>query len=406
MQVYLGIDWSRHKHDAVLMNREGAAIAELTFAHDRDGFERLHALRGKLKIPPADCVVGLETAHSLLVDFLWDQGYEQVYVVPPRAVKSSRTRNRQSGARSDPSDAYVLADMLRTDRGRLQPWFPDAAFTRQIRAKISLAMHLTRDIGRVSNRLREVLWRYYPQATEIFSSLKTNISLAFLQAYPTPRAAAELSFEAFRAFARVHRYPQPKRLARCFARLQEPHPEPNPATVSAYAQETPLLAGILKTLVDAKKQVLREIQELFHQHPDAHIFQSLPGTGPLLAPALLAKFGDDRRRFPTASSLQALAGTCPVTKSSGKWKTVRFRFACDREFRHIVQQWARSSVSCSAWASAYLERLIPRVRSMNHAYRCLANRWLAIAWRLWQTGEAYDEAYHLQQVAMRRQPVR
>lgn len=405
MQVYLGIDWSRYKHDAVFMNDAGASLVELVIGHDLEGFARLTNTCKKLGVRPAECVVGLETAHNLLVDFLWDHGYERVYVVPPRTVKSSRTRYRQSGARSDLSDAFVVADMLRTDRGRLQPWFPDSALTRQIRAKISLSMYLTRDIVRTSNRLREVLWRYYPGATTVFSDLKCNIALAFLQAYPTPQAAVELSFETFQAFARAHRYPQPKRLTRCYARLQALHPEPSAATVSAYAQETPLLARLLETMVRAKKQVLGEVKELFNQHPDAPIFRSLPGAGALLAPALLAKFGDDRRRFPNPSSLQALAGTCPVTKSSGKWKVVHYRFACDREFRHIAQQWAKCSVPCSVWASGYLERLLPRARSMSHAYRCLANRWLAIAWKLWQAGETYDEAYHLQRVAMRRQPI-
>lgn len=404
MKVYLGIDWGRYKHDAVFMNEAGAAVAEMTFTHDPQGYRRLIGVFDDLGTVPSQGVVGLETAHNLLVDFLWDQGFEQVYVVPPRAVKSSRNRYRQSGARSDLSDAFVVADMLRTDRGRLQPWFPDSALTRQIRAKISLHMHLTRDIVRLSNRLREVLWRYYPAATQVFSSLTSNITLAFLQAYPTPQAAAGLSLESFQAFAREHRYPRPQQLTRCFARLQEPHPEPHPDTVAAYAAETPLLAGLLSSMLQAKKQVLRDVTELFDQHPDAPLFRSLPGAGELLAPALLAKFGEDRRRFAHPSSLQALAGTCPVTKSSGKWKSVRYRRACDREFRHIAQQWARSSVSQSAWASAYLERRLPRSSSRSHAYRCLANRWLAIAWKLWQTNQLYDEGYHLKQVALRRQP--
>lgn len=404
MRVYLGIDWGRYKHDAAFLNEAGAEIAEVTFQHDPEGYRRLIGVFDDLGTAPSQGVVGLETAHNLLVDFLWDRGFEQVYVVAPRVVKSSRNRYRQSGARTDLSDAYVVADILRTDRGRLQPWFPDSALTRQIRAKISMCMHLTRDITRISNRLREVLWRYYPAATHVFSSLTSNISLAFLQAYPTPQEAAELSLQAFQAFAREHRYPRPRHLTRCFARLQQPHPDPHPDTVAAYQAETPLLARLLSSMVQAKKQVLREVTDLFDEHPDAPLFRSLPGTGQLLAPALLAKFGDDRRRFPHPSSLQALAGTCPVTQSSGKWKSVRYRTACDREFRQIAQQWARCSVPQSAWASAYLERRLPRSSSRNHAYRCLANRWLAIAWKLWQTNQLYDEGYHLKQIALRRQP--
>src|SRR4029450_11392309 len=79
----------------------------------------------------------------------------------------------------------------------------------------------------------------------------------------------------------------------------------------------------------------------------------LPGTGDFLAPALLAKFGDDRERLPSASSLQSMAGTCPVTEQGGKGRRVVFRQACDHEFRQIAQQWAKASVSQSSWASTY-----------------------------------------------------
>jgi transposase len=156
-------------------------------------------------------------------------------------------------------------------------------------------------------------------------------------------------------------------------------------------------------LIQAKKRALKELRVLFEAHPDYLVFNSLPGAGDLLAPALLAKFGDDRRRFPTPASVQALAGTCPVTEASGKWKVIKFRFACDREFRHTAQQWARCSLKQSVWANAYYEQVRPHCRSKSHAYRCLANRWLAIAWKLWQSREPYDEAYHLHQRALRSQ---
>jgi len=226
MQVYLGIDWSRYKHDAVFMNEAGEAIAQLVLGHDVEGFGRLEAVRAKLGVSPAQCLVGLETAHNLLVDFLWDRGYQQVYVVPPQMVKSNRSRFRQSGARSDPTDAFVVADMLRTDRGRLYPWLPDSPLTRQIRAKISLTLHLTQTSVRLSNRLRDVLWRYHPGALQVFANLTSNITLAFVQAYPTPQAAAGLSWEAFERFAHSQRYSHRSRLRRGFAQLQALQPAP------------------------------------------------------------------------------------------------------------------------------------------------------------------------------------
>jgi hypothetical protein len=103
-------------------------------------------------------------------------------------------------------------------------------------------------------------------------------------------------------------------------------------------------------------------------------------------------------------TLQALAGTCPVTQQSGKRKIVFFRWGCNREFRRIVQQLARASISQSGWASAYWHQIRSRCRSDSDAYRRLGNRWLAIIWKMWQDRKAYDETYHLQQRARRRRP--
>lgn len=202
MQVYIGIDWSEKKHDVAFHNEQGVCLALLSFAHSPAGFGKLEELRRSLAVAAPECFVGLETAHNLLIDYLWAQGYSQVYVVPPSVVKSSRGRYRWSGARTDGSDARLLADLLRTDRHRLQPWFPDRLLTRQLRAKVGLYFHLVRSGLQLRNRLRAVLLRYYPAALEVFYHLDAQISLAFIQAYPTPQAAAELSWEAFRSFAR------------------------------------------------------------------------------------------------------------------------------------------------------------------------------------------------------------
>ena len=104
--------------------------------------------------------------------------------------------------------------------------------------------------------------------------------------------------------------------------------------------------------------------------------------------------------------MQVLAGTCPVTKASGKSRRVQFRTGCDREWRSICQLWAKALIlgGASDLASTYFTRVLKANPSISHAYRCLANRWMAIAWKLWQTGKPYDATYHLQQVAARRKP--
>lgn len=401
MTVYIGIDWSEQKHDVVFLNEAGVIIGQLTMAHTPEGLLNLEKTRRYLGISRAECLVAIETAHSLIIDFLWAREYPTIYVIPPSVIKSCRGRYGSSGARDDQKDGRLIADVLRTDRARLYPWRPDSLLIRQMRAQVSLIHYLTHSLVAGHNRLRALLLRYYPAALSVFGSLTAQITLQFLQQYPTPQAAADLTWLEFEAFARTHGYPAPKRLPACFARLQHDQLEPCPETVLVYQQELPWLASHLLSLVQAKNEALRQLTSLFEQHPNQAIFASLPGAGLFLAPALLAKFGDDPHRFPSPAGLQALAGTCPVTDKSGKSKLIKFRHACDREFRHICQQWARHSLSQSVWANAYWQQVRPRCDSDQHAYRCLANRWLAVAWKLWQTGQTYDQTYHLQQRAKR-----
>jgi hypothetical protein len=249
------------------------------------------------------------------------------------------------------------------------------------------------------------LWRYNPNATRVFSKLDAQIALQFIIAYPTPEHAEQLTYQAFLRFVKQHRYPNPKKLPACFARLQKPQPQADQATVLAFQDEAVRLSKLALQLVRERVTTEGEIRKLFADHPDASIFDSLPGAGDRLAPALLAKFGDNRQRFPTAQTLQSVAGTCPYTKQSGKRKYVLFRRVCDHEFRQITQQWAKASLDQSVWANTYFQLVQPRCKSTSHAYRCLANRWLAIAWRTWQDGVPYDETLHMRRHALRAKPI-
>jgi hypothetical protein len=101
MQVYIGIDWSESKHDIVIMNEAGAAIARQTIPHSPEGFLKLEATCQDLEVALTDCLFGLETAHNMVIDFLWSRNYTNVYVIPPSVVKSTRGRYGQSRARTD-----------------------------------------------------------------------------------------------------------------------------------------------------------------------------------------------------------------------------------------------------------------------------------------------------------------
>jgi transposase len=203
MKLYIGIDWSQSKHDICFVNTKGAIQSQLVIPHSQTGFWEFEKRRKRLGIPAEDCLVGLETSHSILVDFLWDRGYANLFVLPPTLVKGSRTRMRSSAAKDDTGDAYLIADILRTDHGRLQAWQPDSGLTRKLRTKVRFISFLTRNIVRMTNRQRAVLLRYYPVAAELFSSLSTLISQHFILAYPTPQAAAAVLCHSSRNKSRL-----------------------------------------------------------------------------------------------------------------------------------------------------------------------------------------------------------
>jgi transposase len=401
MEVYLGIDWSERSHTAVFVDGKGEELCQSTVAHSGDGFGEMDRLRSQLGIAPEECVVGLETAHNLVVDWLWGHGYTQVYVIPPNVTRSRQASYRQSGARTDESDGYLIGNLLRTDRHRLIPWRPDRELTQCLRAKVHLRSRLVVDKVVHHNQLRQVLQRYYPAALQPFG-LGSYIALDFIQSYPTPAATQAMTYNEFALFARKHNYPVRNTVA-AYAKLKAQQPQALPTTVAAYQEEAVLLAQLLGQVKRHIAQIENAVTDLFRQHPDAAIFASLPGVGNTLAPALLVKYGDDRERFPTAGAVQALAGTCPVTVQSGKRRTVHFRQACDHEFRTYTQQWAVASLKVSPWAIAYVERARNRGLSYNHACRALANRWLAILWKLWQTRQCYDQSYHLAQTLLFRE---
>jgi transposase len=399
--LLIGIDQSPERHVVCIIDPRGSQLARLQVPYSAGGFQQMHQCCQMLQASPEECLVALESDHSLVVDYLLDHGYP-VYVVSGKAVDRYRDRHRQSRSISDAADAFVLANILRTDRHLYAPWEADMPITRRIRSQVRLVMNLKRIVIRLSNQLRNLLWRYYPVAADLFSGLDRQIALQFIQAFPTPQAALRLTSEEFTTFCRAHRYRRSDLIVRRYATLLNAQTYATPEVAQAYAGQAQALARTLCVLVTERYQAHQELTRCFHRHPDAHIFASLPGAGDLLAPALLSKFRDCRRRFPTAAVAQATAGTSPVTIQSGKKRRVQFRRACDREFRYFATQFARSSAKQAPWAASYFASVRPRCEKASQAYRCLANRWIGIIWRLWTDRVEYDESVHLRNRLARR----
>lgn len=399
MKSFVGIDWSKSKHNVVIQNAHGAEIAKKVIAHDAAGFATLGHLLANTNPIKKNCSVIIETDHNQLVDFLWDQQYP-LYVVPPSVVKGNRSRQTTSRARNDDSDASLLADILRTDQGRLTQWKPDSHETRRIRSFCRLIDDLTTSIVRYHNRLEALLQRHYPQARWAFKDLTVPTWLYFLQKYPSHVDLDHLTYAAFESFCGSKGHRRRQYLTEAWATLQLPAPFASKDYLAT--NEIEHVAGLLLNLVQRKTKLLKSTDIVALQHADIGIFRSIPGVGILLSAKLLAMFGDNRDRWPTQNALQQVAGTCPATSESGTYKAVLFRRSCNHEFRNTMQQVAVQSIKYSDWAATYHANVFARSRSKSHAYRCLANRWLAIIWTLWQRRVPYDAATHMQHVALRR----
>lgn len=404
MKSYIGIDWSEKHHNVCILNKAGACLNSFQIPHTLAGFQRLEEVLAQVNSDITSCLIAIETDHNALVDFLWSRGYE-LYILPPNQVKSNRGRQRASRAKDDDSDAYLLADILRTDQGRLISRQADGPLVQQMRSLLSWVDSLTDSIKRYRNRLRANLLHYYPQPLAAFGNLSSRFSLKVLAAYPSPVHFRTLDYEQFVTFSRSQGYYQAKRLTKYYALLCESMPASLEAIWPAYEEQSVFLANQLLTLIEQKRVVISQTNRLFKQHPDAYIFASLPGAGDLLRPKLLVMFGDHRSRYPIPTILPAIAGTCPVTVQSGRSRSVRFRWACNHSYRQTTQQFAKSSLRKSVWAAGYFHRALSRGLSESHAYRCLANRWLHVIWTLWQKRVPYDETYHLNQVNRHRKPI-
>lgn len=400
-ELLIGIDWSQDFYDIAFLSPSGAFLNHCQINKTTAGFSQLDNKIGKFGLPTSQCLVGMETAHNILIDFLWSRRYA-VYVIPPSIVNSCRGRFGNSGARTDKTDAHLIADLLRTDRARFVPWTPGSQLLVQMKTRLNAVNNLTQLITQYVNRLRAILLRVYPQALNAFRRMTTRIALHFLIAHPTPYELSELTYSQFASFCRQHHCHRTDWLTSWYAGLQQTAPIADSVLTEAYKAEIVFLARLLLMAVQEKQSAIDETQILFQQHPDHAIFVSLPGAGALLQPQLLVMFGEDRDRFPTPQGIRALAGTCPVTKQSGKKRHVQFRRACNHVYRDVAHQFAKASVTQADWAATYFSQVLARGHSRSEAYRCLANRWLGIIWKMWQTGQPYDEAYHLRQLHKHR----
>ena len=386
---FCGIDWADEHHDALSIDEQGHQLGSIRVAHSPEGLSQLDAYLARLAGPGGReqiaCIV--ETTHGLLIAHLLEQGWP-VYPVNPRTVERRRA---PSGAKTDTIDAYLLAKTGRADFQDLRRLNPDNEQIQELKTLTRDQDALIHMQTRLVNQLTACLKAYYPVALELFSKLQQPSTLKFLRAYPTLQAARSASLEDLTTLLKQARYPGAGIAAHQMAvQLQQPCLQADVVTTRTKSR---LMVALLDQLEPLMKQIAdydEEIERLFLIHADSELFQALPGAGKRLAPRLLAESGDDRSRYESASSWQALAGTSPVLFQSGMYQKAHRRLGCIKPWRNALQQFAWQSTHQEAWAKEYYQRKRAEGKSHSVAVRALANVWVRILYALWKKKEPYQ----------------
>jgi transposase len=394
---YGGVDWASRSHAACVVDERGEAIERLTVEHTESGLRTL----GRRLTKAGVVRVAIERPDGPVIEALFAAGLE-VVVIASRHVKALRTRYGTAGNKDDRSDAYLLADVLRTDGHRLRALQPDAPETVTLRATVRARKDLVQTRTRLTQQLRAQLELAFPGAVGLFADLDSPIALRFLLRFPSATRAAWLSPKRMAAWLRSEGYCGRTSAAELHRRLETAPLGVTGSEAEARAAVTLAFVRALLAVRDQIAELERRIREQLELHPDGPIFRSLPRAGQVRAAALLAEIGDVRERFPTPESLACLAGAAPSTRQSGQHLAVTFRFACDKKLRDALIDFAEDSRFANPWAAEIYRRAIERHKTHPHAGRILARAWVYVLWRCWRDRVPYDPARHraLQQVVL------
>ncbi len=393
MRFFVGIDWASQAHAVCVLDDAGRLHWQGAVPHTAEGLTELLGRLRRFRARGA-LQVALERPSGLLVDTLVEA---ELAVVPihPNALKASRPRYSAAGGKSDPGDAFILADLLRTDGHRFRPRRPPSDDTRALRALVRGRDDLVAHRLALANQLRALLERFWPGAAAIFADVASPIALAFLTRYPTPHSAARLGEKRLAQFLGQHAYCGRRPVAELLARLRTaPASHVGEAEAEASSEVVRALVAVLTPLGTHLQLLSAAITAALPQHPDGPLVQSLPRSGAVNAAQILAELGDDRARFPSAEHLAAEGGLAPVTHASGKHHAVVFRWACNKRLRRALTTFADNSRHASQWAARVYQRARARGCRHPHAIRILARAWARILWRCWQDRALYDVARH------------
>jgi transposase len=391
--IFVGIDWAEAHHDVCVLDHEGGVLIKGRVPDGVEGVSRLHAMVSEHAQEPGEVIVGIEIDRGLLVAALVGAGYH-VYAVNPFAVSRYRDRHASSRGKSDPGDAKVLADLVRTDRRNHREISADTDLAEAIKILARTHQSLVWSRQRQLNQLRSTLREFYPGALQAFGrDLASPEACTILAIASTPERGRRLTpaqiSRSLRVSGRKRRLTQ--RATEIREAMRASQLELPSVLVEAYGEAVRSLVALIDGLRQQIDRLEQELAARFEGHPDAEILRSLPGLGLVLGARVLAEFGDDPTRYADARARRCYAGSAPITRASGMRRVVLARVARNRRLADACYLWAFSALSASPGARAYYDARRARGATHHQALRALANRLVGVLHGCLKNRQLYGE---------------
>ncbi len=392
VKVFVGHDWAETHHDLHIEDEHGTRLAKGRVAEGIDGVARFHELLAPFVDDPAEVTIATETDRGLFVAAMVASGY-RVLAVNPMSTSRYRERHSTSGAKSDPGDAFVLAELARTDGHNHRPIAGDSDLGEAIKVLARAHQSLIWTRQRQLNQLRSTLREFYPGALVAFDELGSGDALAVLAVAPTPTLGRALSRSkiaaALRRGGRQRRIEE--RAIETQTALRADQLEAPTIVANAMGATVTALVAVAGELTAQIARLESELSEHFEMHPDAKIIRSLPGLGTILGARVLAEFGDDPNRYANAKCRKNYAGTSPITRASGKHRVVLARYARNKRLADACQQWRSAALTTSPGARMFYDQHRSAGDTHHRALRALGNRLVGLLHGCLDHNTLYDE---------------
>jgi len=400
----IGIDWADKKHDICIQAAESGQRQSYQVAHKADKLDEW--ARSLYRRYGGPIAVALELSKGPLVSALQKYDFFVIFPIDPTTLANHRKTFTLSGAKDDPTDAEYALNLLLTHTEHFKALKPQSVEMRTLMTLVEQRRRLMNDRVRLTNRLRNALKQYYPQALEWFDRIDTPLFCDFIRRWPSLAQARRARKATLERFFREHNMNRKALLERRMTAIKSAMPlTMDEAVIVPYRLQALTLVAQLEVALASIRIYDDEIATLAPQHPDYGLFSTLPGAGPSLAPRLLVAFGEQRERFANAAELQKYAGIAPVTERSGQKSWIHWRWQCPTFLRQTFVEWSAQTINKSYWAGLYYYQQRGKGCSHQAAVRALAFKWIRILYRCWITRTPYDEARYLKALQERGSPL-